>query len=120
MRTEQIKRVVSSFLRRISAKFDIDEVKTHRLITSGWWSIDKNGKMVSKEDTEEQLYIGDGPADIMGNAIEKIFYEYIRAFKRPPKRKEIQAVFNFCSNPVRYFGEPENKKNIEYTYKNNY
>ena len=49
----------------------------------GWWKISEN--MVN----------GDGPADIMGNALEDISKEWQREQGRKPYLKELKAVFEF-------------------------
>lgn len=80
---------------------------------AGWWKIDsvekgqidwdqpdKNGLInaIPGQDTTKKLYNGDGPADIMGNAIDSITSEYHEAWGRNPEPEELQAVFNFCFN----------------------
>ena len=44
--------------------------------------------------------IGDKPADIMGDAIEKIKKHYQKDFKRDPTSAEIRDVFEFVMNPL--------------------
>jgi hypothetical protein len=51
-------------------------------------------------DSSDELYNGDTPADIMGDALDKISKEYKRAWDRTPKREELQAVFNFVLNGI--------------------
>ena len=50
------------------------------------------------EEVEDALYNGDGPAYLMGAALRKISYQYESAWKRPAKKEELLAVFNFCCN----------------------
>ena len=67
----------------------------------GWWKINSVEKGGIACDTKEgqELYNGDGPADLMGEALDKIAHEYQISFGRYPKREELLACFNFCSNP---------------------
>ncbi|GAF77780.1 unnamed protein product [marine sediment metagenome] len=81
---------------------------------AGWWKIkdiesgqtdwnqpDKQEGIINSipgEDTPKELYNGDGPADIMDEAINKITKEYQKAWNRDPEPEEIKAVFNFCFN----------------------
>ena len=53
----------------------------------GWWKI------------SESMVNGDGPADIMTTAVEKISKEYQDAFGRKPYRKELETVLSFCILP---------------------
>jgi hypothetical protein len=81
----------------------------------GWWQINSvecgginwghkaptNSKMVNAvpgHETKDEMYNGDGPADIMGAALKKIDEEYRAAWERPAKKEELMAVFNFCLN----------------------
>jgi len=49
-------------------------------------------------ETEDALYNGDGPADLMSPVLNKINKQYEEAWKRPARPEELQAVFNFCFN----------------------
>ncbi len=53
---------------------------------------------VPGEESEDALYNGDGPADLMGSALRLISVQYKQAWTRPPKKDELTAVFNFCLN----------------------
>ena len=66
----------------------------------GWWSI-------TSEDNGPEMHNGDTPADIMGDAIEKIVKSYEKEWKRKPYRKEMQAVFKFTSSLPQYYTEVE-------------
>jgi hypothetical protein len=55
----------------------------------GWWSID---------GMEGGRVMGDGPADIMGAALEKIQKEYQEDWGRPATKTELRACFNFCAS----------------------
>lgn len=66
---------------------------------AGWWAIDsiERGQIeTSGEDTG--FYNGDGPADIMDRALDKIAYQYMESFGRWPHKGELLACLNFCSN----------------------
>lgn len=79
----------------------------------GWWKIDsvENGqidwahespgdpKLVNAlpgQEKTDELYNGDGPADLMDTALDQINKRYIAAWGRPAKEDELKAVFNFC------------------------
>ena len=65
----------------------------------GWWSItDKNGGISSFGNIG--LYNGDGPADIIDNAIKEVIKEYEEELGRKPYTQEVQAVWNFCTRTV--------------------
>lgn len=77
----------------------------------GWWKIvDKSGGIDFRHkcpinpklsnaipgiDLSNELYNGDIPADIMGNALDHINQEYGKAWGRKATREELEAVFNF-------------------------
>ena len=80
----------------------------------GWWKIkdietgmiDFNHKCPTNPQLtnavpgheEDALYNGDGPADLMGPVLRQISAQYESAWKRPVKKEELVAVFNFCCN----------------------
>lgn len=51
----------------------------------GWWK-------------SERGMLGDGPADVMGNAIVKIENEYLEQAGRLPTQGELADLVEFCSN----------------------
>jgi len=93
--------------------------------TAGWWKIDtvEKGQIDFKNppegrkllnalpgiDPTDHKYNGDGPADIMDDAVKKIFKQYRDSWKRAPKRDEMKAVFNFCTNNIQFHGEEKDK-----------
>lgn len=81
----------------------------------GWWKIDsvETGQIdcshkcptnpqltnaVPGQETEDAMYNGDGPADVMGDALRDIDKQYKDAWGRSAKPDELRAVFNFCFN----------------------
>jgi len=82
----------------------------------GWWKIDsvERGQVdpshecptnlslvnaVPGQETEDStlvMYTGDGPADLMGEALRKVNEQFIVAWGRPAKPDELRATFNFC------------------------
>lgn len=67
----------------------------------GWWQIEN-------EDTRNyglEMYNGDTPADIMGDAIAEIVKTYEEEWGRKPYRKEMKAVFSFTSSLPQYYTE---------------
>jgi len=55
---------------------------------------------VPGHEPDENMYNGDGPADLMGEILKKISRQYEDAWGRPAKKEELRAVFNFCYNGV--------------------
>lgn len=51
-----------------------------------------------EDAVENTLYNGDGPADLMEPVLRKISTQYENAWRRPAKKEELIAVFNFCCN----------------------
>ena len=51
-----------------------------------------------QETDEDALYNGDGPADAMADALDKISEQYETAWGRPAKKEELTAAFNFVCN----------------------
>ena len=65
----------------------------------GWWSItDKNGGISPYGNIG--LCNGDGPADILDNAIKEVIKEYEEAFGRKPYIQELQAAWNFSTSTI--------------------
>lgn len=65
----------------------------------GWWSItDKNGGISPFGNIG--LYNGDGPADILDNAVQEVIREYEKAWGRKPYIQELQAAWNFSTGVV--------------------
>lgn len=68
----------------------------------GWWQISSidSGQMAYIHGVDpglagEHLITGDGPADIMGSAAEKVAELYEKTYGRKPKRREMVATLNF-------------------------
>ena len=84
----------------------------------GWWKIqdvktgqvDKDHKCPTNPqfanaipgvDKVDDLYNGDEPADIMGKALKDIRSCYKKNWNRDEFSNEMEAVFNFCYNPMK-------------------
>ncbi len=99
----------------------------------GWWAIGDEGGGIDwgnlgkggmanhwpGEDKQEQMMMGDGPADMMGDVmdiltktrdlnkvkqvmaetLEKVVSEYEESWERKPFKQELIACFNFCQIP---------------------
>lgn len=83
----------------------------------GWWKIADSGGGIDFEnppsgagdsslvnaiggrDTPEDHYNGDGPADVMGNAVADIAALYREEFGRDPYVDELKACLNFVLGP---------------------
>lgn len=81
---------------------------------AGWWAINQQGQMIRPSvdkgsllnaipnvDEKEKHYLGDGPADIMDEALRNIDAEYRIAWGRSPTFEELEALFNFCTGPFK-------------------
>jgi len=81
----------------------------------GWWKIKdvESGQVdfdhkcptnpvltnsIPGSETEDAMYNGDGPADLMGSVLRKIDAQYREAWGRPARKEELTAGFNFCCN----------------------
>ena len=53
------------------------------------------------QDSEKEYYNGDGPADIVGDCIDKLIESYKETWKRPPYIEELEAAINFVMGPYR-------------------
>jgi len=83
----------------------------------GWWLINENGGIknfadgrelqnaIPGEDDVENQYGGDGPADIMGPAVDRIIAEYKEAWKRPPSFEELVGILKFVTGPMELSGK---------------
>lgn len=66
-----------------------------------WCSPRESGQLINAvpgQDSKDLLYNGDGPADVMGVALVKIFGLYEEAWQRSPSKEELRACFNFVVN----------------------
>lgn len=87
-----------------------------------WNQSNKNFSLINAipgQDPQEELYNGDGDGDgdYMGEALERIFMEYYKIWGRRPYREELEAIFNFCSRPIRCRGESKEDHGIDYLAK---
>lgn len=81
----------------------------------GWWKIrdvesgmidwtlrypDENtlANAIPGKDSKDGRYNGDGPADLMSEALRKINGLYEETWQRSAYREELLAVFNFVAN----------------------
>lgn len=60
----------------------------------GWWSTNRGGYSFTEEEGEEMAW-GDGPADILGDAIDAIDGEFLEAWGRPATTHELVAGMRF-------------------------
>jgi hypothetical protein len=67
----------------------------------GWWNItdDRAGLFFlhGEPDEDTQMYMGDGPADIMGPAIDEVAKLYQETWGRKPYLREVIAAAEFSS-----------------------
>ena len=92
-----------------------------RRVEAGWWKIkdvdtgqidwnqpDKATGLINaipSSDDTDTLYNGDGPADVMGQAIKDIATLYREAWDRDPTIRELRAVANFVINGREFGGD---------------
>jgi hypothetical protein len=63
----------------------------------GWWSISDRDGGLSWGQKDSGMYNGDGPADILGPAVEKVIKEYEQAWGRKPYMAELRAAVAFVA-----------------------
>lgn len=62
----------------------------------GWWSQGKDGGSFAEERGVEEIGVwGDGPADILDNAIDEIVKEFQRDWGRKPTPDELRSGLEF-------------------------
>ena len=76
--------------------------------TSGWWAVDPETSSMG-DGTTTGLVSGDGPADIMDEALCSIINLYEDNLGRRPYQEEIKAVWNFTANP-KVLADPASSK----------
>lgn len=81
----------------------------------GWWIADENGQILEMnlrkqgmvvtkkylDDLPDKYLNGDGPADILGDALEAVVGEYVEDFDRPPSLEELDRAWRFVTGPYR-------------------
>ena len=65
----------------------------------GWWIQDEEGHSFSGDTG---MLWGDGPADILDAALDKIVKEFQEKWGRPATQKELEAGFKFSLGGGRY------------------
>lgn len=74
----------------------------------GWWEQNEEGHSLSGHDREpEPYYWGDGPADIIDNALWKIKAEFVKHLGRLPSVGEIMAGITFSTRNMDLPDRPE-------------
>lgn len=95
--------------------------RQYRRKHAGWWAVDSDGSsrpppvfkgrlqnaVPGVDPDEGALYIGDGPLDIMIDAINKIDLEYRGAWDRPATPEELKAILRSEIRTVDYVVEKE-------------
>jgi len=71
----------------------------------GWWSQDEQGHSFAQAEGPEEMMWGDGPADILDNAIDQIIKEFERDHDRRPTRQELLAGMKSSLGAERWQGE---------------
>ena len=63
----------------------------------GWWKQDDEGHSFAMES---ELRWGDGPADVMGPAIDEIIRHFEAKYDRKPTMDELKAGVMFSARPL--------------------
>lgn len=98
----------------------LDEQETDALYdqfngrTAGWWAISPEGREIPPPvakgnllnalpgvDPSDELYMGDGPADTIDAALDRITQQYIEEWGRKPTMTELDTAWRFCTGPYR-------------------
>lgn len=58
----------------------------------GWWTQDTEGRSFA---ANSEMMWGDGPADVVGAALEAIVADFQRSLQRPPTKAEVRAGIEF-------------------------
>lgn len=66
----------------------------------GWWTQDTEGRSFA---ADSEMMWGDGPADVIGAALEAIVQDFQRSLHRPPTKAEVRAGIEFT---LRAWEEP--------------
>jgi len=105
---------VSTRIAKLIAQHEMREV-LRRLKTAGWWAVDPEtgrevpppvdkGKLMNAvpgtDPTDGASYVGDGPADMMDEALKRINEAYKSAWGRSATPEELQSVWTFCTRPI--------------------
>lgn len=61
----------------------------------GWWTQNEHGHSFAHAEGDEELLWGDGPADILDDAIAKIAKEFEGIENRRPTKAEMRAGLEF-------------------------
>ena len=79
----------------------------------GWWSITAKRSglpltdlLEGRESEKSGMVSGDGPADIMGPAVDKLIALYEKEWGRKPYKQELLSVLNFVSGPYKLKDQP--------------
>ena len=77
----------------------------------GWWSTNREGvSLLSESEVVDgiEMVWGDGPADILGAAIDKIDKEFLQEWGRPTTTDELIAAMRFSYARVWALGKNGN------------
>lgn len=66
----------------------------------GYWNHGADGTSLHREDTG--LIWGDGPADIVDDAIDTVIAKFTEDVGRPPTAEELRAGFAFSLNALEF------------------
>lgn len=79
----------------------------------GWWEQDEEGRSLSGHDRDpEPYYWGDGPADIIDNALWQIKAQFVRDLGRLPSIGEIMAGITFSTRHMDLPDRPEESPSV--------
>jgi hypothetical protein len=61
----------------------------------GWWNQNEQGVSFADAAEGDEMVWGDAPADVMGDAVDKIVDEFKQAWDRVPTKAEVRAGLEF-------------------------
>ena len=82
----------------------------------GWWKIKDESGRIAWDLTKDQVaslperYNGDEPADILGQAFDRVAVAFLGKWGRLPSMEELTAAVNFVLGPHREAGSYESRR----------
>jgi len=92
------------YIQRNREQMDLETTKT-----AGWWAFEPGNPKYplsgnanpTEEDMLKGYFLGDGPADLMGDALSNVDLDYRLSWGRPAKLEEIEELIRFVMGPSR-------------------
>lgn len=71
----------------------------------GWWHAGESGGIAGLQNADaedEGPLVGDGPADVLGDALQEVIQCYRRGLGRSPTVEELDLCWKFVTGPYRH------------------